>query len=1678
MDELAELLKRRQQGEDKERKRKRDRLMEWMTSSSSTNKKSSSPTSMVRPINMKDGSVMQNSQEEAEDPPRKQPRFDKLFAGMPSLDEILLPKGSSTTTTTTPQNTPLESTNVQPEEEASSPPKRPKRDDSWFEEEKRQIEANYLTILNDMKSQLAQQRQQDPRSVPDSAEGVAESVIKAELKRTLASVKITRAKERLQDYQVDKMSDLNARDLKGATDEVVQRILKDTAKDSERKETLQAEVDDFMKYQKDALQGAKQQQQQAPTGREEPLPQPGSDLDAWALDRLQDMMSTTRLRNNDEGGISDILEQNIEDLRERMEKESKKGTIQPQTMKEWQMYRAIATRLAKLSGAAAGETGAILDFDDEQIAGQLESWKQYITKEEDIRNRSGLSVGQRMPFEWHQAGKDPLQTLEATTLKNPSDKRTRREVRREVNMKAIQAMEELVKRTDSVRAESLKQGLAALKAELEPRDYNDIEEELVEEELKTEPIDMSGVFKKRDTSEDNEKDKRRTESLSSTSYSTMGDLYNKEEDAEVSSTSTPFFSDAKESIQEPSFLEMSKDSDETFEPPKTPFFDDAEDDEEESPYSPSVSSASQLGTGDEQKLRAMYQRAGATTSEEKVAIKDQWEAFQKFEQEKRNKFGLSGGDDSFSMDSANVKYDMADVMKEDGDFDADKILSTIGPRPVRKKGGIPLSSTPEKTSTASDSPAKVDPLKSKLDPAEVSESLYRSVSAVGGGRTKDDPEAKKKEKAQFEEYLQKENELRQNLDTLDESTAVRAASINGNIDDASYAEEVLSSIGPRPIFKRKKMQVIDEGEYSDRGGALASEESDDDSSEDQDDDDAPPQLGLVPEWLQKERKESKEQGGYDSGSDISRSFLGSDIDEVFDDDKYDHNMRQLAEYERRRRGEKRQMGIDISDVLGRNAPGSDDYADYTYHDNYLRAKNGDWGAANFEARKANLLEYTEMSIVELNNLMDHKGSVHSTGVSQYMPRINKPFKEFGAIFRLEGVLVDTMGLQQQAWTMVADEFGFKEPVREEIQRATVTRPDIAVRQIFYWTDDVILCRDAAIAHQRIVKELLDKWAQEQGLTPSPPTPPTKHDSGGSMALGEDILTQNGTMPPVFPRNEEQQIQIMTEAWTETAQQFGFAPPSIEQVVQSSILSPDIAVRSGFRWAFDSRQIDAIASTYTRILQELTGESPAPPTSSVNPSTTQEAASILLDESAMLELQYMVWTKIAQENGLESPSTDEVVAASVLNDPEAVMRIRFRWDVDASRMRNLAFRYRDLLAVLVNEKMHGRAYEAPAPSDDTVKSEVNIANQKSPVTEGPTPEEILKTQIEAWKETAAAHNFQPPSSDQTQLTMNMNANEAVRRLLAWTYNFNDGQIKAISATYEEALKTASQKYMRKYGLTAESAPVKKSSVQKESTGPSGDQMFQAAFDAWTHVAWKLNYALPTNEKVMFALSVGPEEAILKSFKWTKDAKEAKQIADQYKEQISIKLKEWERNGVTTKVPAGSARQWASDKTPLVKIMPGVSNWVKNLRDVEMKCGVTSYFDRDQVDVLLKYAGLTELFPQDKRVSSSNGYGRESMQMLGAALRIERRPDHCVVFDTSPYATAAAHEMEMRSVSIVGPYPRYELLSADTAAISFDEFTAMNIRRLFGERVYDQPMLDTQQNQPETRRKTKTKFWDDD
>lgn len=1626
---LYEFLTRRtgEQSGESERRRKRDRILDWMGSSSGSNNGGGS--NLVRPIRVEDGSVV----EEDQPPARTKARFDRLFSGMPTITEILSRDGAA------PQKANVQDSTYSGSVDDATQNLKKTRDDSWFEEEKRKVKAEYEQIIRELKEQISQQRKEDPDSMPENAEGVAESIVRQEMDRMLKSLKVSRAKERLEEYETNKISELNARDMTKVKDEVVEQMLREAAEQWKRNEAQKAEIEEFLRYESETRRNL----------LDYDIPLPGTDMDAWALRRLEDMLESTQKKASESGAaVTDILEEQIDALRQQIEKESNRGSIKPQTMKEWQMYRAIATRLGQQKGFDP-ELDASLNLsqtDEDQVAQRLASWKDYIGKEDEIRKLAGLSVGTKMPFDWQSSNQEQ-------TRDQPGDpkspQKSRREVRREVNMQALQAFEALIRTSEPSRAESLKKQLETLKAELESRDYVDIEEEQINDE-KVEPVDLSDVFA-RNKNDDSEKLPSR--------------LYEEERDAidrVLASDAESIFREYPDDfVDPPSPFDTSISSD-SFEgekrppPPRTPFFDEE--------YAADVATVdvtnTKLGSADDQKLLNMYRRAGARTKEEQDAIRKQWEEFQALEKSKRDESGLSDQDDSTLLDKASLKYDLSEILTSDGDFDAQKILSTIGPRPTRKKKVADSSNSNDDTK-----------YKSELDPIQVSESVFRSVAAVGGGRLKDDVEAREQEKANFEDYLKKEDELRRSLDSIDEEAKKLAQESDIRIDDPSYAQDVLASIGPRPVFKKARKQVLDEKVLSDSGGvAYADDEDEEEADEDNSDvdDDIPSRMGPVPDWLKKEREVMKKKAGYES----SGGFSGRNIDEIFDDDKYDHNLRQLHEYEQRRSGRQKQMGIDISDVLGSRARGSDDYADYTYDTDYFRGREDGWGAASFEARKANLLQYVELSTPELNNLMDHRASVYATGVSQYLPRINKPFKEFGAIFRLEGVLVDLTGIHYEVWKKVATEFQYKQPVLEDVRRAAVLRPDVAVREIFYWTNDVFIGRDVAASFKRIFREVFQEWASSNGLADAWTNSESER---GSMALGADLLSDSKSTErtltsnrPSFSRIESEQSKLKRyqEAWTTTAKELELSYPTNEQIAQSTFLSPDIAVRDVFRWTSDRQEIDAVVSVFNAILNGETGKGTYPLESSDGEIHGKRK------ENPLLESQYQAWTKLAKENSFEIPSPEEVIAAAVLNDPEIVIIKGFGWTEQMSEARKLADIYRAYLA----EFFHGRVPASVVPAVSPKPAEPMQRVTKSL---GPTDEEMLLMQINAWSETAAKHGFTAPKPDQIQLALNLSASDAVRRLLGWTYNFNETQIGVITQTYAEALKKVSEKHLKQVDREIKTREVPVQQVQPEVKRKelSQDELYQAAFAAWTNVAWESGFTLPEQDQVQFALSVGPEEAIVVGFQWTSSYQEAKEIAKKYRDQIQTKRAEWVKKGYFLS-PNTAASEQNEAQIALVSVVPGVHAWIKSLHDVEMACGATSYLDEDQVAILLEYAGLSDLLPRDKRVSSSNGYNRDSQQVLGVALRIERRPDHCVLFDSSPGASAAAHEVDMRSVAIVGSFPRYELLTADTTASSFEELTAMNIRRLFGERVYDQPMLEMVEKQPQVIRKTKTTFWDDE
>ncbi|KAL3913157.1 MAG: hypothetical protein SGILL_006600, partial [Bacillariaceae sp.] len=510
--------------------------------------------------------------------------------------------------------------------------------------------------------------------------------------------------------------------------------------------------------------------------------------------RLEAMLDASQSNENDDGSIADILEDNIEELRNRIAQESKKSggdgiTIEPQTMKEWQMYRAIATRLAMEQETASfdGDDANILNKEDDDanvdealVARQLDSWREYIEKEDVIRKRSGLASGPKMPFDNLGEKADRWQARQDALSSMPKSTKTRRELRRDVNIQAVQAMEDLILKSDSARAEGLKKELEALKAELEPRDYNDIEVEVAEEPANVSPVDLSDVFS-REEDMSNDADTSPTVGLSedelegvNRALSSSGGV----EDLYVAPSSSTWDEPVQQSPPNTPFFD-SYEGEEKSPPPDTPFFSESYEDEKKPPPPPNspffqegrgsarddVDVENKLGSVDEQKLQAMYRRAGARTKSEQDAIREEWEAFQEFEKQRRDASGLSAtadGDESTLKDDANLKYDISDVMKEGGDFDAEKILSTIGPRPTRK---------PKSSSASASRDAAADEFKSNIGPSDVADSVFRSVSAAGGGRSKDDAELQERQRSEFDEYLAKENEMRNDLDRLDEDAA-------------------------------------------------------------------------------------------------------------------------------------------------------------------------------------------------------------------------------------------------------------------------------------------------------------------------------------------------------------------------------------------------------------------------------------------------------------------------------------------------------------------------------------------------------------------------------------------------------------------------------------------------------------------------------------------------------------------------------------------------------------------------------------------------------------------------------------------------------------------------------------------------------------------------------------------
>ena len=647
----------------------------------------------------------------------------------------------------------------------------------------------------------------------------------------------------------------------------------------------------------------------------------------------------------------------------------------------------------------------------------------------------------------------------------------------------------------------------------------------------------------------------------------------------------------------------------------------------------------------------------------------------------------------------------------------------------------------------------------------------------------------------------------------------------------------------------------------------------------------------------KRSKNEKNIGDYvETGRDVpapnGRALGGFLGDEAFDDvsSKRSHNdmQRRTVEFERLRAvQDKRRSGVDILDVLGSRSR-DEDYKVTIKEEYVFPVRNANADLTTFQTRKAILMDRPLLNVVDVNNLMDLKDSLEGDGLSRYVPQISKPFREFGAIVRLEGVLVDISGLQLKAWNIVAAQHMFKTPLLEEVRLASITKPEVAIERIFYWSSDLNVCREAAETHAKAIRDIVAEWVQTLKKDDIPPTVIPLKRSKSAQSIGDDMLN------PIGARQRKE----------------------------------------------------------------------------------------TLTDSVMQIIHHQAWCAVAIERGLKLPSFEDAVSAMAINNPALIIREWFKWSSETYVIEEIAQAYREIVLKAVSEKT-GMEFDLP-------------------------------------KTKKKRRGFLPAMVDSS----------------AW----RNGDLETVEDVERHTKKL---------------------------------ELIKAAKDAWFVLARKRGFPKPDNNLVSQAMKVGPDDAVMAVFGWTESTREKNEIVRLYYEIFNKKVE---------KKKAAEAHVFESKAgdvdIPLIQIIPGSVQWVTSLVDVQMSCGILSLLERDVSDLILEHSGFSNLISRDKRITSSDMYTRDDQLMLGAAIRLERKPDHCIIFDSTSATFQAARELEMKSVGMAGIYPTYELVAADTTARGFDTLTAANIRKLFAERENQEPMLLSEAIKPIKRRKVKTRFVDQD
>ncbi|KAL2897117.1 5-amino-6-(5-phospho-D-ribitylamino)uracil phosphatase chloroplastic [Bienertia sinuspersici] len=155
--------------------------------------------------------------------------------------------------------------------------------------------------------------------------------------------------------------------------------------------------------------------------------------------------------------------------------------------------------------------------------------------------------------------------------------------------------------------------------------------------------------------------------------------------------------------------------------------------------------------------------------------------------------------------------------------------------------------------------------------------------------------------------------------------------------------------------------------------------------------------------------------------------------------------------------------------------------------------------------------------------------------------------------------------------------------------------------------------------------------------------------------------------------------------------------------------------------------------------------------------------------------------------------------------------------------------------------------------------------------------------------------------------------------------------------------------------------------------------------------------------------------------------------------------------------------------------GMVEWLEAVSNARIPCAVVSNLDRKTMVEVLERIGIKDYF--QAIVSEEDGMDAIAHRFLSAAVKLDRKPSKCVVFEDDPRGVTAAHNCTMMAVALIGAHPAYDLVQADLAVASYSELSVINLRRLFahkGSNFMDLQKQFTEKSPPKRRLTTDTIF----